>query len=90
LSIILAILEEFLVNSLFEQTKISIVDMKVLVYFNFSKKKIWKKMKFTNSMRNGRFHSFKCRGKVQKTGEETLKGLFSNLLIPTAYLFGLI
>jgi hypothetical protein len=35
------------------------------------------------------FHPSKCRGKVQKLGEETLKGLFSNLLIPAAHLFGL-
>jgi hypothetical protein len=40
-------------------------------------------------MRNGRFHSSKCRGKIQKTGKETLKRLSSNLLIPTAHLFGL-
>jgi hypothetical protein len=40
-------------------------------------------------MRNGRFHPSKYRGKVQKTREETLKGLSSNLLIPTTYLFGL-
>jgi hypothetical protein len=40
-------------------------------------------------MRNGRFHPSKCRSKVEKMGEETLKGLFSNLLIPTAHLFGL-
>jgi hypothetical protein len=31
----------------------------------------------------------KYRGKVQKAGEETLKGLFSNLFIPAAHLFGL-
>jgi hypothetical protein len=41
-------------------------------------------------MRNGRFHPSKYRGKVQKTGEETLKGLFSNLLILATHLFGLI
>jgi hypothetical protein len=63
--------------------------MKVMAYFNFRKMKIWKKMKSPSSMRNGRFHPSKCRGKVQKTGVETLKGLFSNLLIPTAHLFGL-
>jgi hypothetical protein len=40
-------------------------------------------------MRNGRFCPSKCRDKVQKIGEETLKGLSSNLLIPTAHLFGL-
>jgi hypothetical protein len=44
------------------------VDMKVLVYFNFSKIKIWKKMESLSSMRNGRFHLSKCRGKVQKMG----------------------
>jgi hypothetical protein len=62
--------------------------MKVLVCSNFSKIN-WKKMKSPSSMRIGKFHPSKCRGKVQKTGEETLKGLFSNLLIPAAHLFGL-
>jgi hypothetical protein len=64
-------------------------DMKVLVYSNFRKKSFWKKMKSPSSINNGRFHIPKYRGKVQKIGEETLKGLFSNLLIPTAHLFGL-
>jgi hypothetical protein len=41
-------------------------------------------------MRNERFHPSKCRGKVQKTREETLKGLFSSLLIHVAHLFRLI
>jgi hypothetical protein len=40
-------------------------------------------------MREGRFHPSKCRGKVQKIGEETLKGLFSRFLIPTVHLLGL-
>jgi hypothetical protein len=40
-------------------------------------------------MRNERFHPPKCRGKVQKIEEETLKGLFSKFLIPAAHLFGL-
>jgi hypothetical protein len=40
-------------------------------------------------MTEGRFHPPKCRGKVQKIGEETLKGLFSRFLIPTTHLFGL-
>jgi hypothetical protein len=40
-------------------------------------------------MRNGRFQTPKYRGNLQKTGEETLKGLSSNLLIPLAHLFGL-
>jgi hypothetical protein len=43
------------------------MDMKVLVYSNFSQKK-WKKMKSPSSMRNGRFHPSKPRGKVQKMG----------------------
>jgi hypothetical protein len=46
-------------------------------------------MKSPSSMRNGRFHPPKCRSKVQKIEEETLKGLFSRLLIPVAHLFGL-
>jgi hypothetical protein len=44
------------------------IDMKVLVYFNFSKNKFGKKMESPSSMRNGRFHPPKCRGKVQKMG----------------------
>jgi hypothetical protein len=40
-------------------------------------------------MREGRFHLPKCRGKVQKIGEETLKGLFSRFFITSAHLFGL-
>jgi hypothetical protein len=65
------------------------VDMKVQVYSNFSINKIWKKIKSPTSMRNGRFNSSKCRGKLQKIGEETLKGLFSRFLIPAAHPFGL-
>jgi hypothetical protein len=42
-------------------------DMKVLVYSNFSLSFL-NKMKFPSSMRNGRFHPSKCRGKVQKMG----------------------
>jgi hypothetical protein len=34
---------EFLVISLFHETKIPMVDLKVLGYSNFGKKKIWKK-----------------------------------------------
>jgi hypothetical protein len=40
-------------------------------------------------MREGRVYPPKCRGKVQKIGEEILKGLLSRFLIPTAHLFGL-
>jgi hypothetical protein len=61
------------------------VDMKVLVYSEFRKN--WKRIKFPSSMKNGRFHPLQCRGKVQKIGEETLKGLFSNLLNPAAHFF---
>jgi hypothetical protein len=46
-------------------------------------------MKSPSSMKNGRFYPPKCRGKVQKIGEETLKGLLSKFLIPDAHLFGL-
>jgi hypothetical protein len=60
--------------------------MKVLMYSNFRKRKL----KSLSSMRSERFHPSKYRGKVQKTGEEILKGLSSNLLIPIAHLFGLI
>jgi hypothetical protein len=42
------------------------VAMKVVAYSNFRKKAFWKKMKSPSSMRNGRFHPSKCRGKVQK------------------------
>jgi hypothetical protein len=63
--------------------------MKVQVFSKFSKNKIWKKVKSPNSMKNKRFNTSKCRGKLQKIGEDTLKGLFSRFLIPTAQLFGL-
>ena len=63
--------------------------MKVLGYSKFAKKKIWKKIKSPSSMRNGRLHLPKCKGKVQKTGEKIVKGLFSKFLILAAYLFGL-
>jgi hypothetical protein len=72
--ITLAILEEFLVNSLFYKTFISMVDMKILVYSNFSKNKFWEKMNSPSSMRNGRFHPSKCRGKVQKQERKLSKG----------------
>jgi hypothetical protein len=85
----LAILMEFLVISLFYETKIPTMDMKVQVSSNFRrKKKTWRKMKSPSPMRNGRFNTSKCRGKVQKIREETLKGLFSRFLIPPADLFG--
>jgi hypothetical protein len=64
--------------------------MKVLPYSNFSPNSFKDKIKSLSSMKNGRFHLPKCRGKVQKTGEETFKGLFSNLLLHAAYFFGLI
>jgi hypothetical protein len=56
------------VNSLFHETKVPIVDMKVQVYSKFSNNKIWKKMKSPSSMRNGKFHPPKCRGKLPKNG----------------------
>jgi hypothetical protein len=60
-------LVEFLVISLFYETKIPTVDMKVQVYFKFSNF-FWKEIKSQSSMRNGRFHPPKCRGKLQKMG----------------------
>jgi hypothetical protein len=68
ISITLAKLVEFLVISIFHETKIRMVDMKVQVYSKFSKNKIPKKVKSPNSMRNGRFHTSKCRGKLEKMG----------------------
>jgi hypothetical protein len=44
------------------------MDMKVVVYFDFSKGKFWEKMNFPSSMRNGRFHPLKYTDKVQKMG----------------------
>jgi hypothetical protein len=66
--ITLAILVEFFVISFFHETKISTVDMKVQLYSKFSKNKICKKVKSPISMRNGRFNTSKCRGKLQKMG----------------------
>jgi hypothetical protein len=56
------------VISIFHRTKIPTVDMKVQVHSRFSKNKIWKKVKSPNSVRNGRFNTSKCRGKLQKMG----------------------
>jgi hypothetical protein len=59
---------EFLVISIFHETKIRTVVMKVEVYSKFRKNKISKKVKSPNSMRNGRFYTSKCRGKIEKIG----------------------
>jgi hypothetical protein len=59
---------EFLVISIFHETKIRTVDMKVYVYSKFSKNKISKNVKSPNSMKNGRFDTSKCRGKLEKMG----------------------
>jgi hypothetical protein len=59
---------EFFVISIFHETKIRTVDMKVQVYSKFRKIKISKKVITPNSMRNGRFDTFKCRGKLEKMG----------------------
>jgi hypothetical protein len=64
ISITLAILEEFLVISIFHEMKIPTVDVKVHMYSKFRKTKIWKKMKSLISMRNGRFNTSKCRGRA--------------------------
>jgi hypothetical protein len=42
--------------------------MEVQVYSKFRKNKISKKVKSPNSMRNGRFDTSKCRGKLEKIG----------------------
>jgi hypothetical protein len=42
--------------------------MKVQVYSKFRKNKVWKKIKSPKSMRDGRFNTSKCRGKLQKMG----------------------
>jgi hypothetical protein len=55
------------VISLFHETKIPNLDMKVQVSSNFSKK-IWKKKKSPSSMKNGRLNTSKCRDKLQKMG----------------------
>jgi hypothetical protein len=44
------------------------VDIKVQVYSKFRKNKIPKKVKSPNVMRNGRFDTSKCRGKLGKMG----------------------
>jgi hypothetical protein len=44
------------------------VDMKVQVYSKFRKNFIKKEVKSPNSMRNGRFDTSKCRGKLEKMG----------------------
>jgi hypothetical protein len=53
---------------IFYEIKIPMVNMKVLGYSNFSKKKIWKKNKSPSSMRNENFHLPKHRGMLQKMG----------------------
>jgi hypothetical protein len=68
ISIILAKIVEFLVISIFHETKIRTVDMKVQVYSKFRKNKISKEVKSPNSMRNGRFDTSKWRGKLEKMG----------------------
>jgi hypothetical protein len=71
----------------FSLDKIPMVDMKVLVWSNFSKKSFWNKMKSLNSMRNARFHCPKCRGQGSKRRRGNSQGLFSNLLIHATHLF---
>ena len=51
------------------------VNMKVFAYSNFNKK-IENKIKSLRSIKNGRFHRLKYRGKLQKVGEGTLKMAF--------------
>jgi hypothetical protein len=56
------------VISIFHETEIPTIDMKIQVYFKFRNNKICKKVKSPISMRNGRFNTSKCRGKLQKMG----------------------
>jgi hypothetical protein len=56
------------VISLFHETKIPIVDMKVQMYSKFKENFFWKKMKSLSSMKNGRFHHPKCWEKLPKNG----------------------
>jgi hypothetical protein len=56
------------VISILHETKIQTVYMKVQVYSKFRKNKIPKKVKSPNVMRNGRFDTSKCRGKLEKMG----------------------
>jgi hypothetical protein len=58
----------FLVNSLFHETKISTVDMKVQVNSKFRNLFFLKKVKSPLSMNFGRINTSKCRGKLQKMG----------------------
>jgi hypothetical protein len=76
------------VIAIFNETKIPTVHMKVLVYSDFSKK--IRKNEIAKIHEEWKIIPFKCRGKVQKTREETLKGLFSNFLNLTTHLFGLV
>jgi hypothetical protein len=56
------------VISIFHETKIPTVDMKLHVYSKFRKNKILKKVKSPISMRYGTFNTSKRRGKLQKMG----------------------
>jgi hypothetical protein len=67
-SITLAILVGFLVNSLFHETKIPTVDMKVQVNSKFRNYFFWKKVKSPLSMNFGRISTSKCRGQASKNG----------------------
>ena len=61
-------LVDFFVISIFHETKIQTLDMKAQVYYKFRKNKIPKKIKSQKFMKNGRFHTSKCRGKLEKMG----------------------
>jgi hypothetical protein len=61
----------FLVNSLFHETKIPTVDMKVHVCSKFWKNLFWEKVKSPLSMNFGRVNTSKCMGKLQKMGCST-------------------
>jgi hypothetical protein len=56
----LVVLVEFFAIALFHEIKIPTVDMKVQVYSKISIKN-FKKMKSPSFIKNGRFHTPKCR-----------------------------
>jgi hypothetical protein len=58
----------FLVNSLFHETKIPMIDMKVQVCSKFRNHFFWKIVKSPLSMNFGRISTSKCKGKLQIMG----------------------
>jgi hypothetical protein len=78
-----AILEKFLVNSLFHYTKISTMDMKVLVYSNFSQK--WEKNEISKLHEEWGFTLPSIGARFKKLEKKLSKGFSqaSLFLLPT-------